>query len=211
MTASRSCARTACGDDVWALHYRDLLQKSLLFLVSCQWHIAYAPAGLGTSSAMTTWHRGCAEVTNCHRGPVHLPAIPTTCRPPKWYVDCFWIAVIARLGAEMMGTVKLGRAAATRSNTYQQTTTRYMPVWFEAAVLWGTIASYSATNLGCATRRSITVDPLYRTTTICAWIPSQSADPGYVVRQAQMAARNAASHDCAKVPLLGVAWATICR
>jgi hypothetical protein len=83
MTASRSCARTACGDDVWALHYRDLLQKSLLFLVSCQWHIAYAPAGLGTSSAMTTWHRGCAEVTNCHRGPVHLPAIPTTCRAPK--------------------------------------------------------------------------------------------------------------------------------
>jgi hypothetical protein len=36
-------------------------------------------------------------------------------------------------------------------------------VWFEAAVLWGTIASYSATNLGCTTRRSITVDPLYRT------------------------------------------------
>jgi hypothetical protein len=77
----------------------------------------------------------------------------------------------------MTGIFNVGRAALSRNNTFQPTTARNMPVWFEAAVLWGTIASYSATNLGCSTRRSITVDPLYRTETIQPWITSQSADP----------------------------------
>lgn len=111
----------------------------------------------------------------------------------------------------MTGIFNVGRAALSRSNTYQPTTAHNMPVWFEAAVLWGTIASYSAINLGCTTRRSITVDPLDRTETIQAWIPSQSADPGCILRQAQMAIRNAAPHDCAKVSPLRVAWATLCR
>lgn len=105
----------------------------------------------------------------------------------------------------MMSVFSVGRAALSRSNTYQQATAHNMPVWFEAAVLWGTIASYSATNLGCTTRRIITVDPLDRTETIQPWIPSQSADSGCVVRQAQMAARNAATRDCAKVSPLRVA------